>query len=86
MSNNTEIKVTDNSNELINWIEKAIYEKLIRYYEYNHFHHIQEIGRGGFGKVYRANWKNSNKYLALKSFTSFNNVTAKEIAKEVIMV
>ena len=57
-----------------------------RLYEYEHFSNVQRIGTGGFGKVYRANWKNSNKYLALKSFASLNNITAKEIVQEVIIV
>ena len=79
------MQATGNSNEWINWIDDAISRNLVKYYEYNHFYNIKEIGSGSFGKVYRANWKNSNKYLALKSFTSFNNVTAKEIVKEVII-
>ena len=80
------MQATDNSNEWINWIDEIIAKNLVKYYEYNHFYNIKEIGSGSFGKVYRANWKNSNKYLALKSFTSFNNVTAKEIVKEVVIV
>ncbi|EXX72277.1 uncharacterized protein OCT59_023921 [Rhizophagus irregularis] len=73
--------VANNSNEWINWIEESIAKKQIRYYDYNHFKNIREIGSGGFGKVCRANWKNSHNYLALKSFTNFN-ITAKEIVNE----
>ena len=83
MSNNTD---TSNSNEWINWIEESIANEIIKYYDYNHFNNIQEIGFGGFGKVYRANWKSSYSYLALKSFFDFNNITAKEIINEVIMI
>ncbi|GBC04578.1 hypothetical protein RclHR1_05750010 [Rhizophagus clarus] len=79
MSNN--IKVIDNSNEWINWIEESIEKKQIKYYDYKHFNNIQEIGFGSFGKVYRTNWKNSHSYLALKSFFNFN-ITAKEIVNE----
>ncbi|CAB5335587.1 unnamed protein product [Rhizophagus irregularis] len=43
---------------------------------------VQKIGSGGFGEVYRANWKSSRNYLALKSFPDFNDVTIKEIVKE----
>ncbi|CAB5381436.1 unnamed protein product [Rhizophagus irregularis] len=43
---------------------------------------VQRIGTGGFGKVYRANWKNSDQYLALKSFFDLDDVTAKEIVHE----
>ncbi|CAB4395495.1 unnamed protein product [Rhizophagus irregularis] len=82
MSNTTELNMIDNSNEWINWIEESIAKKQIKYYDYNHFNNIQEVGFGGFGKVYRANWKSSHSnYLALKSFFNFN-VMAKEIVNE----
>src|SRR5436305_8742960 len=84
--NKAEMQATGDSNEWINWINEAISKKLIKYYEYDHFYNVEEIGSGSFGKVYRANWKNSNKCLALKSFTSFNNTTAKEIVHEVIIL
>ena len=82
MSNN---KVAENSNEWINWIEEAISKNHIKFYEYEHFSNIQEIGCGNFGKVYRVNWKNSHRYLALKSFFNFNGITVKEIVNEVII-
>ncbi|PKK64258.1 kinase-like protein [Rhizophagus irregularis] len=81
MSNNTEHKVIANSNEWINWIEESIAKGYTKYYDYKHFNNIQEIGFGGFGKVYRANWKNSHDFLALKSFINFN-IAAKEIVNE----
>jgi hypothetical protein len=77
MSDNTETK-------WINWIDEAISKKHVKYYEYTHFHNIQEIGKGCFGKVYRVNWKNSEQYLALKSFFNLDNATVKEIVHEVI--
>ncbi|GBC02721.1 hypothetical protein RclHR1_04780008 [Rhizophagus clarus] len=81
MSNNSNPKIDSNSNEWIDWIEKSIAKKQIKYYDYKHFNNIQEIGFGSSGKVYRANWKNSHNYLALKSFIDFN-ITAKEIVNE----
>src|SRR4051794_10483665 len=86
MSNNAELKSIGHSNEWIDWIEEAIIKKYFKYYEYEHFSNLQEIGSGGFGKVYRANWKNSLRYLALKSFFNLNNATAKEIVHEVIKI
>ena len=83
MSNNAKFEVTENS---INWIEEAIAKNYFKHYEYKNFNNIQEIGTGGFGKVYRANWKKSNKYLALKSFFDFNNTTIKEVVHEVIII
>ncbi|CAB4379449.1 unnamed protein product [Rhizophagus irregularis] len=77
MSSNTE---TENP---INWIEEAILKGHIKYYDYNHFSNIKEIGSGNFGKVYRANWKNSDQYLALKSFFNLNKATIKELSHEI---
>ncbi|CAB4377186.1 unnamed protein product [Rhizophagus irregularis] len=74
MYNNIEI-------EGINWIEEAISKKHIKY-EYEYFYNIKEIGSGGFGKVCRAKWKHSNKYLALKSFYNFNDAIVKEVVHE----
>src|SRR6266498_5365579 len=85
MFNNIEMQDPENANEWINWIEEAITKNYIKYYEYDHFSNIQEIGSGGFGKVFRSNWKNFENYLALKSFFNLNNVTLKEIVNEVIL-
>ncbi|GBB93157.1 hypothetical protein RclHR1_02120009 [Rhizophagus clarus] len=82
MSNNIKIKITGDSNDWINWIEEAITKNFFKYYEYNHFNNIQEIGSGKLGKVYRANWKNSQRCFALKSLFGLNNITAKEIINE----
>jgi hypothetical protein len=68
----------------IGWIEEAITKKHIKYYEYKHFRNIEKIGQGGFGNVYRVNWKNSEQYLVLKSFFNFDDTTVKEIVHEVI--
>ena len=76
----------ENSNEWINWIEVAIAEEYLKYYEYKNFSNIKEIGSGGFGKVFRTNWKNFENYFALKSFFNLNNVTVKEIVREVILL
>ena len=71
-------------NEWINLIEEAISKKHIKHYKYKEFKNIQEIGTGGFGKVYRANWKNSHQYFALKSLLNINDVVIKELVHEVI--
>ena len=78
------MQATNSSNEWVNWIEEAIYKEHIKYYEYEYFHNIEEIGSGGFGKVYRANWKNSHTYLALKYFFDLNDNKVKEIVQEVV--
>ena len=57
-------------------------KKHIKYQEYKDFSNFQEIGSGALGIVYRANWKNSGQYFALKSF--LDNATFKELVREVI--
>ncbi|GES93136.1 kinase-like domain-containing protein [Rhizophagus clarus] len=69
--------------ELINQVEDAISKKYIKFYEYEHFGNVQEIGSGNFGKVYRAEWRNSDQYLALKSFFNLDNITIKELIHEI---
>ncbi|RGB40152.1 kinase-like domain-containing protein [Rhizophagus diaphanus] len=81
MNDNIEFNDTENSNEWIKWIEEAITKNYFKYYEFKYFNNFQEVGSGGFGKVYRANWKNSHKYFALKYFFNLNNATTKEILK-----
>ncbi|CAB4393445.1 unnamed protein product [Rhizophagus irregularis] len=73
---------TENANECINWIKEAISKEYFRLYEHKYFSNVQRIGAGGFGKVYRVNWKNSDQYLALKSFSNVDDVIAKEIVHE----
>ena len=85
-NNDNEIQDTENADEWIIWIEEAIAKGYWKYFEYEHFSNVQEIGSGASGKVFRANWKNAEHYLALKSFSSLNNVTVKEIIREVILL
>lgn len=87
MSDNTGFKAIVESNEWVEWINEAVSAKnYIKSYEYKHINDIQEIGSGNFGKVYRASWKNSQGYSALKSFYDLNNTIVKEIIHEVITV
>ena len=86
MSNNTKLIVTENSKKWIDWIEEAIAKNYFKYYEYDHFSNIQEIGSGNSGKVCRVNLKDSQSYLAIKSFFNLNHNTVKEIVHEVIII
>jgi hypothetical protein len=71
MSNNTEEN-----------LETLISKRYIEYYECSDFYDIQPIGKGSFGSVSRATWKNTTRYVALKSFDN-DKQTLKQIAKEV---
>ncbi|EXX57134.1 uncharacterized protein OCT59_024735 [Rhizophagus irregularis] len=85
MFDKNEIQVTKNSNEWISLINvnESISKNLIKYYEYKDFYNIEQIDNGYFGKIYRANWKNSKQYFVLKSFNFDNDVIVKEIIHEV---
>ncbi|CAB4379727.1 unnamed protein product [Rhizophagus irregularis] len=72
----------DNIDDPNECIEEAISKKHIKYYEYEHFSNIEKIGFGAFGKVYRANWRNNEQYLALKSFFNHDKANTKEIVEE----
>ncbi|GBC06365.1 hypothetical protein RclHR1_00680009 [Rhizophagus clarus] len=50
-----------------NWIAEAISNEHINHYEFKDFDNVTRIGSGGFGEVYRANWKNPHNIFALKS-------------------
>lgn len=73
------------SSDSNNWIDNAISEMHIKYFDYKHFRNIEEIGKGGFGKIYRANWKNMERHLVLKSLLDMNPIAVKELAHEVII-
>jgi serine/threonine protein kinase len=63
-------------------LEKLISERRIEYYEYSDFKNLRLIGKGAFGNVFRANWKDSTRYFALKSFNN-DKQTLKKIVEEV---
>ena len=63
-------------------IEELIKGKHVKYYEYEGFDKIEEIGSGLVGKVYKANWKRSETCVALR-LLNLNNYTVKEIIHEV---
>lgn len=56
------------------WIIEKIKSEDINYFDYKEFSDNVEIGRGGFGIVYKANWnKRGMKDAALKSMLNNNN-------------
>ncbi|GBB88497.1 hypothetical protein RclHR1_15000001 [Rhizophagus clarus] len=80
---NSPINNSINSDEWSNWIEEAILKNHIKYYDHkNCFSNMQIIGKGHFGEVFRVNYKDSDQYLALKSFFNFDIATIKEIVHE----
>ncbi len=79
MSTTTEKQIND-SNDDFDWLEKAISENYIKYYDYTEFINKEEVSSGSYGNVSRANWRDSDTVMAIKY--SYNS-TIKEIINEV---
>ena len=74
---------TDNdSNDYVDWIEKAATENYIKYYNYDEFINMKEINNGSVGNIYRASWKETDTLLVVKS--SYK-LTVREIINEVFI-
>lgn len=71
-------------NNLQGWLERSIAEEHIILYEFSDFNNLQLIGKGLFGCVFRANWKNTDPIFAIKKFN--NDKTIKEVVNEVIKI
>ncbi|GBB83453.1 hypothetical protein RclHR1_10190002 [Rhizophagus clarus] len=69
--------------EPVDWLEKSISDDYLNYYEYSDFNNLVYIGRGSYGTVVRANWKNTDNIFALKTF-NHDNITLKEVVNEVL--
>ena len=68
---------------LKDWLEDSITNGYLNYYEYSEFKNIQPLGNGSYGSVVRANWKNTDTILAVKSFNNQALTFYKEIINEV---
>ncbi|PKC66373.1 kinase-like protein [Rhizophagus irregularis] len=79
MSNKTDLK---KSKDYIKWLEKSISNEYFNFYEYSEFSNLSPIGSGSYGSVVRANWKNTDKFFALKTF-NHDKITLKEVVNEI---
>ncbi|KAF0444671.1 kinase-like protein [Gigaspora margarita] len=67
------------------WIEKAILDGHINYLEYNKFTNPIMIGIGGFGKVFKYEWRENELTVALKCLkvdTSINERIVEDFVNE----
>ena len=69
--------------DCVDWIEKAITENYIKYYNYDEFTNMKEINNGSVGNIFQASWKGTDTLLVVKS--SYK-LTIKEIVNEVFIV
>ena len=67
-------------------IENYISKNSIKYYDYEDFYCNDEICSGSLAKVYHAKYKNSCESVILKYLFNLNEITAKEIVKEVLNI
>ena len=75
-------KQTNDSNDYVDWVEKAVTENYIKYYDYSEFTNMKEINNGSVGSIFRATWKGTDTLLVIKS--SYK-LTVKEIVNEVFI-
>ncbi|PKY30081.1 kinase-like protein [Rhizophagus irregularis] len=64
------------------WLEKSINQEHIIYYEFSDYNNFQPIGKGSFGSVFRANWKNTDTIFAIKKFNN-DKMTLKGVVNEI---
>ncbi|RIB13261.1 hypothetical protein C2G38_2098799, partial [Gigaspora rosea] len=66
------------------WLKNAIDEGCIKSYDYSEFSVHKSIGRGGFGTVYKAKWKDYGLTIALKrlNIISMEEKTIQSFVKE----
>lgn len=74
---------TEDSNYYVEWLKKSITDGYLDYLEYSEFVNKKLLGRGAYGSVVRANWKNTDTILALKSFNNQTSTIYKEVVNEV---
>ncbi|PKB99311.1 kinase-like protein [Rhizophagus irregularis] len=58
----------EKSNDHNDWLKNSIKDEYLSYYDYSNFEITKTIGFGNFGKVLRANLKDTDTIFALKSF------------------
>src|SRR5688572_25632584 len=61
------------------WIENGISSGYLNCTGYYEFQNVKIIGSGASSNVYKANWKNSNTVVALKSFEKNNSFIINEV-------
>ena len=75
-------KPTNDPNDYVDQVEKAISENYIKYYNYSDFTNMKEINNGSVGNIHKANWKGANTLLVVKS--SYK-LSIEEIVNEVLL-
>ncbi|KAF0559881.1 kinase-like protein [Gigaspora margarita] len=66
----------------IKWLQKAIDDELINFFDYHKFDITEEIGRSMYGIVYKALWKDCQLTVALKSLTGNEDIISQEFIEE----
>ncbi|RGB27322.1 kinase-like domain-containing protein [Rhizophagus diaphanus] len=74
-------KEKSQSNDYNDWLENSIKNEYLSHFEYSNFEITKPIGFGNFGKVLRANLKNTDTIFALKLFNT--EFALKDIVNEI---
>ena len=73
---------TNDSNDCVDWVERAVTGNYIKYYDYSEFTNMKEINNGPVGSIFRTNWRETDTHLVVKS--SYK-LTVKEVVNEVFI-
>ncbi|KAF0508293.1 kinase-like protein [Gigaspora margarita] len=74
--------MADSSNK---WLEIAFSEQYINCYPYSQFTNFERIGQGGFGTVFKSEWKDRELTVALKTLKNLDK-NCKNFIKELILL
>ncbi|RIB09319.1 kinase-like domain-containing protein [Gigaspora rosea] len=74
--------MADSSNK---WLEIAFSEQYINCYPYNQFTNFERIGQGGFGTVFKSEWKDPELTVALKTLKNLDK-NCKSFIKELAFI
>ncbi|CAG8456815.1 5679_t:CDS:2, partial [Gigaspora rosea] len=70
------------SEKYLKWLKEELEEGNIAFYEYSLFRNIKEIGKGGFGFIYSAEYDYDDVKVALKSLKT--KEATKEFVSEIL--
>jgi hypothetical protein len=80
----TTVKQATGFDDCVNWIEKAVEKKYIKYYDFEEFTNTKELDESSsVGSIFRANWRETDTLLVVKTPTK---LTVKEIVNEVSII
>ncbi|CAG8828151.1 17181_t:CDS:1, partial [Gigaspora margarita] len=70
------------TNSTFKWFEEAINQSQINFINYDEFYNFRIISKGGFGSVFKVEWKDTEMIIALKKIDIDYDKNARRFIKE----